>query len=251
MHITIEETEEGIRLCLLLQPSETSSELRAFASSGRGPRALPQRLSSIVPLTVLRPEEPGPPPSLDVGVVRERARPAREDIVAILDRAVRAKKEPLGGAIGALSRGLGNLLFGTGIDPRAGVSISQQLSEVTGKSIAEVHLGIAAPFFAETTAGGELGRAIINDFRVLARDGNVPALERIESQLGATQERLEILIKSQTSPGVTIGDLPGPRSGAGRGILVLRSTRALKNVKDLKRQAELMRKLAEVVQEEP
>lgn len=255
MHLTIEETEEGLLLCLHLLPSETSSELRAFASSRRGPSQLPPRLSSTVPLIGSRREEPSQPPSLDVGVGRVRSRPAREDIVAVLDRAIRAKTEPLGGAIGALSRGVGNLLSGTGIDPRAGVSISQQLAELTGKTVAEVHLGLAAPFFAETTSGGELGKALINDFRTLARDGNVPALERLIEQIEVTEDRLDTLVSAQSSPASSIGGgkagVGGPELQLGRGILLIRSQRALKNLRELKRQADLNRKLAEVVQREP
>lgn len=257
MHITIEETEEGFVLCLLLLPSEISSELRDFASSRRGPSPLPPRLSSTVPLTASRREGPSPPPSsaLDVGVVRERTSPAKEDIIAVLDQAVRAKTAPLGGAVGALSRGLGNLLFGTGIDPRAGVSISQQLAEATNSSIAEVHLAIAGPFLAETTSGGALGRAIVNDFRVLAKAGDVPALKRAFDRLEATEERLVGIVDSQASPGSVFGDVGADRgktqaAGAGRGILIIRSARALKNVRDLKRQAQLMGRLAEKVQEE-
>jgi len=255
MHLTIEETDEGFLLCLLLQPSEISSELRAFASSRPGRSQLPQRLSSTVQRTVLKPEAPSPPQSLDVGVERVRSRPAREDIVAVLDQAVRAKKEPLGGAIGALSRGIGNLVFGTGIDPRAGVSLSQQLSELTGKSIAEVHLAITAPFFAETKSGGNLGRALVNDFRTLARDGDVPALARIVEQLEVTEDRLTTLVKSQSTPGASIGGgrtgVGGPALQFGRGILIIRSQRALKNLRAIKRQAQLNQRLAEVVQGEP
>ena len=271
MHITIEETDEGFVLCLLLQPSEISSELRAFASSRRGRSPLPPKLSSIALPTALSPEEPDPPPSsvdapengfrpflrserlvpLDVGVVRERPRPGAETIQAVLEQALRGRKAPLGGAIGALSRGLGNLLFGTGIDPRAGVSISQQLSEVTGKSIAEVHLGLAGPFFAEATSGGELARAIVDDFRKAAKDGDVKALQGSIATLGVTEGRLDTLIKSQTQRTSSAGDLPGAFPGMGRGILVIRSDRAIKNVRFLKRQAELMLLLAERVQEAP
>ena len=210
-----------------------------------------------MPLTALSREAPDQRPSsvLDVGVVRERTSPAREDIIAILDQAVRAKTAPLGGSVGALSRGLGNLMFGTGIDPRAGVSISQQLAELTGSSIAEVHLSIAGPFLAETTSGGALGRAIINDLRVLARDGDVPALKRVFDRLEATEARLVGIIGSQSSPGSVFGDVGKQEStaaaGAGRGILVIRSARALKNVRALKRQAELMGRLAEKVQGAP
>jgi len=257
MHVTIEETDEGTLICLLLSPNETSSELRSFAASLREPRARRPSASSTRPQTVLRSEEPQKPPSLDVGVVRERTSPAKEDIIAILDQAIRAKKAPLGGAIGALSRGLGNLLFGTGIDPRAGVSLSQQLAEVTDTSIAEVHLAIASPFFAETTSGGALGRAIINDFRVLARAGDVPALQRAFDRLQATEERLKSI---QGSQGARIGFGAGggsPRdagsgfSSLGRGLVLIRTARALKNVATLKRNAGLMKKLAEKVQGAP
>lgn len=253
MHITIEETDEGFVLCLHLLPSEISNELRDFASLRRGPNPLPQRLNSTVQRTALSSAAPGRPPSsaLDVGVVRERTSPAREDIISILDQAVRAKKEPLGGAVGALSRGLGNLMFGTGIDPRAGVSISQQLAELTNSSIAEVHLSIAGPFLAETTSGGALGRAVVNDLRTLARDGDVPALKRIFDRLEATEARLVGVIGSQTSSGSVFGDSPAASASAGRGLLVLRSGKALKNVRELKRQAELMGRLAEKVQGEP
>lgn len=251
MHITIEETDEGVLLCLLLQPSEISSELRAFASSGRGPRALPPGLSSTVPLTALRPAAPDQPLSLDVGVARVRSRPAREDIVGVLEEAIRAKKAPLGGSIGALSRGIGNLVFGTGIDPRAGVSISQQLSELTGDSIAGVHLSIAAPFFAETRSGGELGRALINDFRALAASGDTPSLERIISRLEATEGSLTTIIAAEGTTGALLRRGTDPATTAGRGVAIVRANRALKNVRDLKRQAELNLLLAEEVQGRP
>jgi len=187
--------------------------------------------------------------------VRERQRPAREDIVSILDQAIRAKKAPLGGPVGILSRGIGNIVFGTGIDPRAGVSLSQQFSELTGKSIAEVHLGIVAPFFAETKTGGELGRALVNDLRTLARDGDVPALQSFIERIEVTEDRLQTLIGSQATPAASIGGgragVGGPQLQLGRGILLIRTNRALKNLRDLKRQAELNLQLAEVVQGEP
>ena len=251
MHLTIEETDEGIVLCLLLQPSEISSELRAFASSQRGPRALPPRLSSTVPLTVLRQEAPGPPPILDVGVERLRPRPGRETIQGVLDAAIRAKTAPLGGAVGVLSRGIGNIVFGTGIDPRAGVSISQQLAELTSSSLAEVHLGIAAPFFAETKSGGDLGRAIINDLRVLATAGDVPALERVVRRLQATEESLDTIVSAEGTVGAVLRRGTDPFTTAGRGIAIVRAQRARRNVRDLKRQAELNLLLAERVQREP
>lgn len=177
--------------------------------------------------------------------------PAKEDIVAVLDRAIRAKKEPLGGAIGALSRGLGNLLFGTGIDPRAGVSLSQQLAELTDSSIAEVHLGIAGPFFSETKPSGELGKALINDFRILARAGNVPALERIIERLEATDGSLTTIIAAEGATGAVLRRGTDPFTAAGRGITVVRANRAQANVKALKRQAELNLLLAQKVQGEP
>jgi len=252
MHVTIEETDEGVVICLFLQPSEISSELRDFASLRPGRRALPQSLISTLPPTVLRSEAPSPPPSLDVGVGRTRSRPAREDVIAVLDQAIRAKREVLGGAVGVLSRGFGNLLSGTGIDPRAGVSVSQQLAELTGSSIAEVHLGFAAPFFAEVKSGGAFGRALVNDFRGLARAGDAATLAKIEERLGVTERILETTIKSRSLPQAVIGEkFEQPSARLGRGLLIVRTTRALKNVRELKRQAELNRKLAEVVQGEP
>lgn len=251
MHVTIEETDEGTLICLLLQPSETSSELRDFASLLPGRRALEPRLTSTMQPTALRPAEPRRPLSLDVGVVRERSRPAREDIIAVLDQAIRAEKEPLGGAVGALSRGLGNVLAEIGITPKPGQSISQTIGELTGTSIAEVHLGIAAPFLAELKSGGALSRALINDFRGLARDGDVPALEAIEARLTATDDSLSTIIAAEGTTGSVLRRGTDPFTTAGRGVAIVRARRAQKNVRELKRQAELNRKLAEEVQRRP
>jgi len=251
MHVTIEETEEGTLICLLLEPSETSSELRTFADSLRGQRARRPSESSAAPPIVSRKEEPDPPASLDVGVARVRPQPAREDIIGVLEAAIRAKTAPLGGAIGALSRGIGNLVFGTGIDPRAGVSISQQLSELTGKSIAEVHLDIVGPFLAETKSGGELGRALINDFRTLAAAGDTPALEAIVRRLEGAEGAVTTIIQAEGTTGAVLRRGTDPFTTAGRGVTVVRAKRAQKNVQDLKRQAELNLLMAERVQRSP
>jgi len=251
LHVTVEETDEGIKICLHLLLSETSSELRDFASLQPGPSPLPQRLTSTVPQIASRSVEPRRPASLDVGVERVRPRPGRETIQAVLDSAIRAKKEPLGGAVGTLSRGIGNILFGTGIDPRAGVSISQQLAELTDTSLAEVHLGIAGPFLSELTSGGEFVRALTNDFRVLATAGNVPALERVVDRLVATEGSLDTIISAEGTIGTTIKRGTDPFTTGGRGLLVVRANRARKNVREIKRQADLNLLMAERVQRSP
>lgn len=241
MHITIEETDEGFLLCLHLQPNETSSALRDFASSRPGPSRLPPRLSSTVRLTGLRLVEPAPPESLDVGLERRGLGPSRETIVPILDAAIAAHKPPVAGVIGALSRGIGNLLFGTGIDPRAGVSISEQLAELTDRSVAEVHTRLLAPFFGDPGIGPAFARGVTGDLRALAARGDVGALEEFSEFIEGVEARTQTFLASQRRPAAVVGDLavgvgPGSRSvsAAGRGISVVRAARTLKVVKRLR-----------------
>jgi len=199
-----------------------------------------------------------PPASLDVGVARAGRGPSRETIVAILDQAIQDRKGKLPGIIGGLSRGLGNLLFGTGIDPRAGVSISEQLAELTDTSVAEVHQRLLLPFLGDKTLGSDFGRALVNDLRLLATRGDVDALEENVEFLASVVQRTRGIISSQTSKGAVFSDpgsgtSPGTRAAtaAGRGILVINATRVIKVVENLKRQAELNLILARKVQEAP
>lgn len=227
MHVTIEETDEGFLLCLHLLPSETSRELRAFASSRPGRSQLPPRLSSTVQRTVSRLVEPVPPANLDVGVgVRPRG-PSRETIIQILDAAITASKPPIVGVIGGLSRGIGNLMFGTGIDPRAGVSISEQLAELTDQSVAEVHTRLLSPFLGESGLGPAAVGAITNDYRSLAGRGDVEALEGNQELLEGLRESAERAINFPAP-------LPagGPGAGTGRQTRA-RGARLLKSVKSL------------------
>jgi len=282
--VTIEETEEELIVCLHLPLSETSPAQRSSASSAI--QSLTDQLSETgSPPPIGSTEEP-PSPSvrlarpfgvslgdlsqgrgrlrtpdpelLDVGLFQPRRGPGKETIIAELDRAIAANKAPVGGVIGGLSRGIGNLLFGTGIDPRSGVSISQQLAELTGTSVAEVHLRLLLPFIGEPGLGKDFARAMVNDFRTAARNGDVEALEGTIRVLAGAETRIQGIIRSQTSVGAVASD-PGAgasrgtqaMAAAGRGILVIRSDRALKGVQDLKRQAELNLLLAERVQEDP
>jgi len=257
MHVTIEETDEGFLLCLHLQPSETSSELRAFASSRPGPNPLPPRLSSTVRPIVSRVVGPALPANLDVGVVRPASGPSRETIVAILDRAITERKGKLPGIVGGLSRGFGNLVFGTGIDPRAGVSMSEQFAELLDTSVAEVHQRLLLPFLGDKTLGSDFGRALVDDLRLLASRGDVEALEANVSFLSGVEERTRGIVTSQSSPGAAFSDPAvggaGGRAGsaAGRGINLRNADRLLKVVGSLKRQAELNLLLARRVQEAP
>lgn len=287
--VTIEEDEEELVICLHLPLSETSPAQRSFASSRI--RSLTQQVSepgkplpidsidepqSQLPRSgdpferprsllrgspfIQRAVDPDPfpkksPLELDVGLVQPRRGPGKETIIAILDEALGKHPRPLGGIIGGLSRGIGNLLFGTGIDPRSGVSLSQQLAELTNQSIGEVHIRLLLPFIGEPGLGKDFSKALIDDFRRMARDGDVQGLEGIVELLGGTQDRIQGIISSQTSPGAVFGDAASgsgrASTGAGRGLLVFRSDRALKGVKDLKRQAELSLQFAERVQEAP
>lgn len=281
-YVTTEEAEEELIICLHLPLSGTSLEQRSSASSAIRSLTEPPSETGSPPPIVSTDERPSPsassvgpfvpldpaqfgrrvlpraPADLDVGLQQRRRGPAKEDIVGVLDEAIGRNPRPLGGIIGGLSRGLGNLLFGTGIDPRAGVSLSQQLAELTDSSIGEVHIRLLLPFIGEAGLGRDFARALGDDFRRMARAGDVEGLEGIETLLEGTEARIQGIIKSQTQPAAVVGDLgagvsPGSKAftGAGRGLLVLRSGRALKAVTALKRQAELMRLLAERVQEAP
>jgi len=236
LHITIEETDEGFLLCLHLLPNETSNELRGFASLRPGPNRLPRSLISTVPQTVLRPVEPRRPQDLDVGPVRASTGPSKETIVPILDAAIASGKAPVGGVIGGLSRGVGNLLFGTGIDPRAGVSISEQLAQLTDRSVAEVHTRLLAPFLGDPGLGTVATRAITGDIRGLAVRGDVERLEELQEFLEPVLERTETFIAAMSSPGSTIGDAAAgapQMTGAARGIAVTRGERTRKSVSRL------------------
>jgi len=196
-----------------------------------------------------------PPDQLDFGLAQPRRGPAKEDIVAILDRAIR-DNEGRGGLFTGLLRGIGNLEFSTGINPRSRTTISEQLARLSDSSTAEVHLRLLLPFIGEPGIGKDFARAIVNDFRIAARAGDVEGLTSTVELLRGAEETLNILIASQTAPTTPLGDTTSGPSGrsapaAGRGILVLRSDRARKGVADLKRQAELNLLFAKRLQEAP
>lgn len=291
--ITIEEDEEELVICLHLPLSETSPMQRSSARSRI--QSLTQELSeigSMQPADLSAEQgspsndsagrfvrDPGlpsrrfrtfgesgvdvfsretpfvPPDQLDFGLAQPRRGPAKEDIVAILDRAIR-DNQGRGGLFTGLLRGIGNLEFSTGINPRSRTTISEQLARLSGSSTAEVHLRLLLPFIGEPGIGKDFARAIVNDFRIAARAGDVEGLTSTVELLGGAEETLNVLIKSQSAPTTPLGDTtsgPSGRSapGAGRGLLVVRSDRARKGVKDLKRQAELNLLFAKRLQEAP
>jgi len=270
--ITVEEDEEELLICLHLPLSETSLAQRTFASSRARSLSQPLRELGLTQPPDSTDEPPSPSLSsvgrfvdprtvrfqpkknqdLDLGLVQPRGGPGKETIIAVLDQAIARNKPPLGGVIGGLSRGVANLLFGGGrVTAPTGISMSQLIAELTDSTVAEVHTRLILPFIGEPGLGQDFSKALVDDFRRMARAGDVQGLEGTVQLLSDVAQRVEGIIKSQTSPGAVFGDDPRPTTGAGRGLLVLRSVRARKGVKELKRQAELNLLLAKRVQEAP
>jgi len=254
MHVTIEELENGdFLLCLRLRPSETSSELRDFASLQSGSNPIPPRLISTVQRTGLSGGVPPRPESLDVGVGSPSSRAPRETFVALLDQSIARHKPPVGGLIGRLSRGIGNVLGSPLVGRRQG-SVSEQLAAGTDTSVAEVHTRIILPFLALPGFSGDFRKAVENDFKVLARAGDTASLEALVELLEGVEERSAGIVDAQSSPGAPFGDTAiggsGGRatSGAGRGILLAQQSRLQREVGRLKRSAEINLRMARVIQ---
>jgi len=257
LHVTIEELENGdFLLCLRLRPSETSNELRAFASSQPGPSPLPPRLISTEQLTVLRNVVPPRPEDLDVGVGRPQSRAPRETFVALLDASIARRKPPVGGLIARLSRGIGNVL-GNPLTGRRSGSISEQLARGTDSSVAEVHARMILPFLALPGFSSDFRKAVETDFKVLARAGDVEALESVVEFLEGVEQRSAGIVASQTEGASALGDAAiggaGGRatSGAARGLLIGQQARLSKEVGLLKRAAEIDLRMARVIQGRP
>jgi len=292
--VTVVEDEEELIICLHLPLSETSPMQRSSArsriqsltqelsetgsmqpadlsdepaspsadSAGRFVRdpGLPSRRfrtfgeTGVDPFSAVSPFVP--PDDLDVGLVQPRRGPAKEDIIAILDRAI-ANNKGRGGLFTGLLRGIGNLEFDTGLNPRSRTSVSEQLARLSSSSTAEVHLRLLLPFIGEAGLGPEFAKALINDFRIAARAGDVEGLEATVVLLEGAQRRVETTIESQGARvefgagGGSPRDAGSGFSNLGRGLVLQRSVRALRGVKDLKRQAELNLLFAKQIQEKP
>jgi len=257
MHVTIEELEDGdFLLCLRLRPSETSSELKNFAGSRSGPSPLPPRLASTTLPTGLRSAELVRPENLDVGVGSPPSSSPKETFIALLDASIARHKPPLGGLIGTLSRGLGNT-FGSPLVGRRRGSVSEQIARGADISVAEFHTRFILPFLTLPGFSSDFRKAVENDFKILARAGDVTELEEIAEFLEGVEQRSAGVIAAQSAPSVafadsTVGGAGGrSTSGAGRGILITQQTRLAREVGLLKRSAEINLRMARAIQGRP
>jgi len=195
MHLTIEETDEGTLICLLLQPSETSSELRAFASSLPGRSQPLLRPSSTERRIVSRPVAPVQLQNLELGGARSAELrglqdpdsifpTARDRFLDDLEETIATQDRALGGAVGKLSRVLAQIL------PFEGETISQQLSLGTGLSMGEVHIRMVVPFLGLPRIGREFTGVIQRDFERDAVGGNLPELRRSRATIQKLRESI-------------------------------------------------------------
>jgi len=199
---------------------------------------------------------PRRPAELDVGVGRPVSRAPRETFIALLDASIARHKPPLGGVIGRLSRGIGNVLGSPLVGRRQG-SLSEQLARGSDSSVAEVHTRLILPFLAVPGFSSDFRKAVENDFDVLARAGDSEALQDVVELLEGVEERSAGILESQTEGASSLGDAAvggaGGRatSGAARGLLISQQSRLSREVGLLKRKAEISLRMAEAIQGEP
>lgn len=193
---------------------------------------------------------------MDVGVGRSPSRAPRETFIALLDQSIARHKPPVGGLIGRLSRGIGNVLGSPLVGRRQG-SISEQLARGSDSSVAEVHTRLILPFLAVPGFSGDFRKAVENDYDILARAGDSEALEDIVELLEGVEERSAGILSSQSQEASALGDAAiggaGGRatSGAARGLLIGQQARLSREVGLLKRKAEISLRMAEVIQGRP
>lgn len=136
----------SLRALLTLEPSESLRMLPGGLSGGprRAQRALPSRVE-------------GPP----------QPAPVIQSLVRSLG------KHPLGSFIASASGAVASAL---GLEQE---SVSEFLAERSGTSTAEVHLALGAPFFGVPGATGALTETIVENAKMLARDGDVEGVQRL------------------------------------------------------------------------
>jgi len=185
LHVTIEETDEGTLICLLLEPSETSSELRDFVSSLPGPSlSAPSQTSTRRP-TDLRSEGLVPLANLDVGGARGPGAPSRDEVVRALEASLAGSEPSLGGIIGRISRGAANV-----IPFQEGETISESLAIRTRQTIPEVHARLSLPLLRLPKVGPALVKALSLELRAEAVQGKVGVLDRTRVIYEAALEKV-------------------------------------------------------------
>lgn len=211
MHVTIEETDEGTLICLLLQPSEISDELRSFASLPRGPRAQGPSGTSTSRPTGSRPAAPVPLANLDVGGARSPQGPSKDTIVEALEASLKGKGPVLGSLIGRASRAIANVLpfF-------EGETVSEALAIRTGESVPEVHARLSLPFLRLPRVGRDLTKALTTEFRAEAARGRIEVLDRTGRIYEAALEKIQ-----------TVPDRPGVIKAKARDVITERRVKEL------------------------
>jgi len=211
--VSVQRTEKGIVVCLLLEPSETSPELRTFARPRKRSR-IPAQLATSLKLPIVSSVEPAsPPPSspaesesladrafslrqqaalrlsgrifdfqptggtLDVATVKEPL--ARDDFVSRA-RAL-LPKSPSGrafsAAVGGLSRGLAGIL---GLEED---TVSATLANQRGTTTQAVHFELGAPGLGIPVLGGAIEGALRGDLLTALENRDIRTLTRIRSTL--------------------------------------------------------------------
>ncbi len=134
-------------------------------------------------------------------------------------------------------------------------SISEQLAEGTNTSVAEVHTRLILPFLTVPGFSGDFQKAVIADYQVLARAGDVESLDEILVLLEGVEERSSTLLEASIAVEPPFAGLPpkggSPAAAMGRGVLLEQQNRLNKSVTALKRSAEIARRMAVVIREEP
>jgi len=231
LHVTIEETDEGTLICLLLTPSETSSELRDFATSLSGPRARRPSASSTGQRIVSRSEEPPRPPSLVAGDVSPLPprQPSADSLIRGLEESIRKRKRvPISDLLRLGSRGIASALPFVK-EP----TLSAAIAGARGESIAEVHVRLAAPLLGLPGIGGDLTKALTGDFERLALEGRENDLVRIGNLITNQMELIRNL---------PVAGLPAR--------IAMRAPVQVQNLQRLAKAAELNRAKAQQIEED-
>jgi len=206
--VSVQQTEKGIVVCLLLEPSETSPELRTFARPRKRSRipaqlatSTKQRIASNVepesppPSSPADPSDPSPPAPDPPGSVRiesffppgtfpgsqtQQTRIEEPDDFVSRARAL-LPRSPSGkafsAAVGGLSRGLAGIL---GLEED---TVSATLANQRGTTTQAVHFELGVPGLGIPVLGGAIEGALRGDLLTALDNKDIRTLTRIRSTL--------------------------------------------------------------------
>jgi len=229
--VSVQETDRGIVVCLLLEQRETSPELRTFASRRRRSTTRLPRETLAKLQTVLSVGPASPPPSLPEGpseadlAFSRRQQQALRLSGSIFDFTptggtidVRTVKEPLprdtfvdqvrrllpksargklfGAAVAGISRGLAGVL---GLQED---TVSAGLARQRNTTTQDVHFSLGVPSLGVPLLGGAVEGALRQDLLTVLENKDVRSLKRIQStlesvpQLGAGKKKAAMLLRA-------------------------------------------------------